>query len=601
LLRPGWVGWGLEPVNHQRTKYHLQLFCGVGGLSAGISDGGPVHHSGLVGRWECIGAFDNNPRTVAEYNRYNSSVGKVVDFFTREQYRAYWGKEPPDGWRELTPQGLRELCGDRTPDLVASSPPCKGYSSLLGEELSRSAKYQALNQLVYHAIWLGLEAFQDDPPGIWLLENVPRITSRGADYLHDVRGLLECYGYSVTGDAHCCGRLGGLAQRRRRFLLTARHREKVPAFLYRPPIRPYRTVGEVIGAFPMPGDPRGGALHAPRRVTFRTATRLSLIPPGKDWRALRELRVEGGVLADYVMLPQRYGHAGALGVQPWDEPARAVTGESTPTNGRFAVADPRTAELRRGTYGVRGGWDQPGATVTTRGTSSTGAHSVADPRPAWGREFGQLGVLGWQEVAGTIRTQSAAAQGRHAIADPRIAGATAGALAVADPMVGWMHGKAEGRWDKGGHYGVVPLDGLSSTVTASASVDSGRWAVADDRLPDPEDLGVWVIVSPWGFWHRGFTTLELAALQGLITPEDLPALGEEPELPGPAALIASAESDTFLRQLIGNAVPRPAAAAIGRVVMKTLLAADAGETFTLSNLEPWCAPKMVAVQLSLDQ
>lgn len=282
--------------------------------------------------------------------------------------------------------------------------------------------------------------------------------------------------------------------------------------------------------------------------------------------------------------------------------------------------------------------------------------------PRW---FGQLGVLGWGEVAGTIRTQSAAAQGRHAIADPRgfgestrlnvfrvspwdgvantvttasrpgsgaasIAdprtvgarrnsvfrvvpvdstapavtcggGPTSGALALADPMAGWMHEKVDGRWDNGGHYGIVPLDGLSSTVTASASVDSGRWAVADDRLPDPEDLGVWVIVSPWGFWHRGFTTLELAALQGLITPEDLPELGAEPEPVGPAALIATGESDTFLRQVIGNAVPRPAAAAVGRVVLKTLLAAEAGETFTLSNLEPWCLPKVVAVQLAVDQ
>ena len=85
-----------------------------------------------------------------------------------------------------------------------------------------------------------------------------------------------------------------------------------------------------------------------------------------------------------------------------------------------------------------------------------------------------------------------------------------------------------------------------------------------------------------GTWHRPFTTLELAALQGLLDPE------EHLQLQG--------ESDSDHRMRIGNAVPPPAAQAIAGVMGTALLLSWSGETFVLSNLPVWVRPLVAALQ-----
>ena len=104
-------------------------------------------------------------------------------------------------------------------------------------------------------------------------------------------------------------------------------------------------------------------------------------------------------------------------------------------------------------------------------------------------------------------------------------------------------------------------------------------------MPQATDKLIAVIRALDGTWHRPFTTLELAALQSLVDPE------EYLELDG--------LSDTGWRERIGNAVPPHAAAAIAGVMGTTLLLARAGETFVLSSAPIWVRP--VAVALSVDQ
>ena len=85
--------------------------------------------------------------------------------------------------------------------------------------------------------------------------------------------------------------------------------------------------------------------------------------------------------------------------------------------------------------------------------------------------------------------------------------------------------------------------------------------------------------------HRPFTTLELAALQSIIEPE------EYLELDG--------LNDSDWRERIGNAVPPAAAEAIASTMYQTLLLAWSGETFLLSSAPIWVQP--VAVALSVAQ
>lgn len=109
-------------------------------------------------------------------------------------------------------------------------------------------------------------------------------------------------------------------------------------------------------------------------------------------------------------------------------------------------------------------------------------------------------------------------------------------------------------------------DGAQSAATRQ---DNGRWSVADPRaLPALDQKTVAIIRSLDGTWHRPFTTLELAALQSLIEPEEF--------------LLLDGASDSAWREHIGNLVPPDAATAIAEVMGTTLLLAWGGETFVLS-------------------
>jgi hypothetical protein len=86
-------------------------------------------------------------------------------------------------------------------------------------------------------------------------------------------------------------------------------------------------------------------------------------------------------------------------------------------------------------------------------------------------------------------------------------------------------------------------------------------------------------------WHRPFTTLDLAALQSLIDPDELFSIDGK-------------YSDTEWREHIGNAVPPDAAESMAGVIYRALLGAIVGETFTLSSAPVWVRP--VAVALAVD-
>lgn len=637
---------------------HFHLFCGLGGGKKGFNKAravvGNVH-----ARLRCVGGVDVSQAAINDFNRMGPGRGTVLDLFSREQYRAFHGCEPPDGWREATPDDIRRAAGYEQPHIGFGSAPCKGFSGLLSETKSKTGKYDALNQLALRGLWLALEAWKDDPLEFWLWENVPRIQTRGRTVLDQMEALFEAYGYAFAETTHDCGELGNLAQRRPRFLLVARHREKVPPFLYEPVKRRVRGVGEVIGKLPVPGPDLILPMHRLPRLQWQTWVRLAFVEAGSDWRSLNRLRVADGVLKDYGLLPEREWYRTALGVHRWSDPAGVVTSESRPQNGGFSVADPRSGYT--GEYGQIGvkRWDEPSATVSGQSQVGGGPHSIADPRPHLTEGFGGLGVREWDQPSGTIIGVRSPGQGTFSVADPRIpgkprfnhvfrivpwqspspavtgGGGPAGGLAVADPRTGYGPSTHSNvlrvtDWDKSavvvaggqhpaggalcvadprpeysrdgkdvykttGEYGVVPWDAASGSITANGQHDNGRWTVADPRepagsdapaLPGPKDRLVAVIQALDGTYHRPFTTLELAALQSLVDPDEL--------------LELDGESDAAWRERIGNAVPPDAAQAIGEVMATTLLLAWAGETFVLSAMPIWVQPIAVALSVATE-
>ncbi|APW38488.1 DNA cytosine methyltransferase [Rhodoferax koreense] len=636
---------------------HGHLFCGLGGGAKGFNRARPCVGNKRA-KFRCIGGIDVDPASIRDFGKLTGVAGTVLDMFDREQYVAFHDRQPPADWREATTADIHRAFGGERPHIVFLSAPCKGFSGLLSETKSLTGKYQALNRLTLRGVWLLLEAFKDDPVELLLFENVPRIATRGRHLLDQIVDLLRAYGYAVAETTHDCGEIGGLAQSRKRFLLVARHMEKVPPFLYEPEKRNLRAVGDVLGRMLLPGDLRAGPMHRVPSLQWKTWVRLAFVEAGSDWRSLNKLAVENGHLRDYLVVPEF--HHGYLGVQRWDGTSGTVAGRSSPSNGAFSIADPRQ-QLYAAGYGVNR-WEDTAGAVSGESLPSNGRFAVADVRFSQSAKWsdGQAyGVHAWGDSTGAIAGQQNPGQGAYAVADPRhggpakhsneyrivpwsgsamavtsahgtgqavadprggedpaklhgryhvtpwekdaravIAGSTSGegAFAVADPRSGIQRDKGDA-YLTAGHYGVVPWEEAAGAVSAAAGHDNGRWNVADPRTPDfaptsevqkqimpaPAQKLICRIQSLDGTWHRPFTTLELAALQSLVDPED------QLELDG--------LSDQAWRERIGNAVPSDAAQAIGEVMGTTLLLAWSGETFMLSSQPIWV--RNVAVGLSV--
>ncbi len=278
-----------------------------------------------------------------------------------------------------------------------------------------------------------------------------------------ITGLLRAYGYIVAETTHDCGRLGGLAQSRKRFLLVARHREKVPPFLYEPPKRSLRAVGDVLGRMPMPGDLRAGPMHRVPSLRWQTWVRLAFVEAGSDWRSLSKLAIDDGMLRDFALQPDEEWRAGVLGVRGWQDPSVTVAGRSTPTNGAYSVADPRWASSEKWRdgqqYGVRA-WGDTAHCIAGSQAPGQGAYAVADPRHGGEAKFNNCyRVVRWGETSPAVTGGT---------------GPSAGGLAVADP-------RASGGHEGGGKYRVSDWTGTGGTVIAASTTGNGAFAVADPR------------------------------------------------------------------------------------------------------------------------
>jgi site-specific DNA-cytosine methylase len=521
-------------MNHSHEIRHFHLFCGIGGGALGFNAAN-ARIGNLSARFRCLGGIDCDQAVIKDFSRHVGVPGTVMDLFDRDQYRAFHGQVPPADWREATPEDIRRAAGYERPHIVFTSAPCKGFSGLLSQKKSMTAKYQALNRLTLRGIWLTMEAWDDDPPEFVLFENVPRIATRGRELLHYITQLLLLYGYTVAETTHDCGELAGLSQSRKRFLLVARHKAKVPPFLYEPVKHPLGTVGQVLEKLPMPGI-GGNPMHNLPRLQWKTWVRLAFVQAGSDWRSLKDLAVEDGKLRDFGIVPEWTCRDHVYGVLPWDKPAGAVTGRAEVSRGRFSIADPREFGRRNDYLGVVD-FRETSGTVTGNSRALSGRFNVADPRNPGMCEYGQYGVRPWDSTMGAVTGQAAPGGGPNSIADPRLpesktrqynfyrviewgkhsnvvtgaANVSGGAPCVADPRgpeKGTFGKYAVTRFDepsgtviagsttgqgaysvadprvgpyRGEHYGVLPWDVPSRCIPGRAAVDKGQWSVADPR------------------------------------------------------------------------------------------------------------------------
>jgi site-specific DNA-cytosine methylase len=483
------------------TDVDIRVYHGFGGLGGGAKgfNRGQARVANMRAKFRCIGGFDVDPAACRDFLKLAGVPLTCIDLFSRDQYLAFHGHEPPAGWREATPQDIQRSAWYERPHIVFLSAPCKGFSGLLSETRSQSGKYQALNQLAIRALWLMLEAWADDPPELFIFENVPRIANRGRKLLDQITELLHAYGYAVAETTHDCGEIGGLAQSRKRFLMVARHQAKVPAFLYQPPKRPLRAVGEILNRMPLPGDPAAGPMHGIPNLQWKTWVRLAFVEAGSDWRSLNKLRVADGKLQDYLIVPEMRNCA--LGVVDWEETSGTVTGNGRPATGAFSIADPRAQkDYFHNAFRVSP-WDEHRGAVTGGDGATNSGGAVADPRFHASDDFSQYGVRRWDESTGVVTSQRSPGQGPFSVADPRMSESAArhqnvyrivrfdehsraiiganhaagGAGCVADPRP-----PDRPLFRK---YHVTPWDKNTGTVIGGHHSEEGGYAVADPRMP----------------------------------------------------------------------------------------------------------------------
>lgn len=480
----------------------LHLFAGSGGCTLGFVRAG----------FRSLGSIDFDAAACRDLERLTGSRAYCRDLAAME------------------PAELRALTGE-CPDVVVMSPPCKSFSGCMSAAKAATRRYVDMSQLATRGVFLALEAWAPARPRIVLLENVPRIQSRGAELLAQVVGLLQASGYATDQRTHDCGELGGLAQHRQRFLLVARHLETCSDHLRVPPRQRVLAIGEVLGPLPSPASEHGDKLHRLPLLSPLNWLRLAAIRAGKDWRDLPERIVIGGDPADR--------HQGKLGVEAWEGPAHTVIGRGTVRNTRASVADPRLGcDQRAGSYGVMDG-DEPAGTIVGHHRHDNGPGSVADPRLAHAPRNGTMGVLDLAAPAPTIRGHHETNQAASAVLDAR-------------------------GWPLPTHHLVLEGDDL---VLYGPPIDlaSRRRALLVIRAPD-------------GTWHRPLTDRELAVLQGF--PADC-------VLEGPSS---SSKKRVGRREHIGNAIPPPTAEAIAREVLATLAASDDG-AWRLSAGDVWVSPE----------
>lgn len=557
----------------------LHLFCGLGGGALGFQRS-RVDWRGVEGTFRTVAGVDFDAEACKDFEKLTGAPAYQADI------------------AKMTGEELREICPE-APDVVFMSPPCKGFSGLMAAKTAATEKYQAMNRLVVQSIYLSALAWKK-PPKLILLENVPRITSRGARLLFEVERVLHGLGYATNRDSHDCGELGCLAQHRKRFLLLARHKPQLPVFVYHPPRRRVRAIGEVLNDLPLPGDPASGPLHRIPRLQWKTWVRLALIRAGGDWRDLEEFAPRGpGGVDPRTSCDSR---PNLLGVIPWEEPAKTITGSASVSgsNGAAAVQDPRVNKGRKPFNNVWKvvAWDEAAGAVTAGTGPSSSATCAADPRLGHRPRKGAWRIVPWDEAAPTVTSAARPGQScAFGIQDPRVnlgqhhnkmrvedwekpahtvTGSDrvgSGAPSVADPRLGCKPRK--------GTYGVIPWEEPAGTVMGAADVHAGKTAVADPRIPeDKERLDPPpVIISLDGTWHRPLTTMELAALQGLPTT----VRGKPLALEG--------QADKRWRERIGNAVPPPAAHAIADSLLWSLIPAACGEDYVKMGGGVWVYPE----------
>ncbi len=236
-------------LNNDATQVScIDLFCGVGGLTHGLIQGGI----------QVLFGIDLDPQCRFSYESNNNAVFVEKDI------------------HELSGTELTAMFGDAPLRLLAGCAPCQPFStySRKGRQRRNDGKWELISDFG--------RLIRETQPDFVTMENVPQLL----DHKVFSEFLQEAQGYALWYGIVDCAKYGIPQTRKRLVLLASRHG---PIELISPSAfgKPTTTVREVIEHLPVleagcvdPND----ALHAVPALSDLNLRRIRASKPGGTWR-----------------------------------------------------------------------------------------------------------------------------------------------------------------------------------------------------------------------------------------------------------------------------------------------------------------------------
>lgn len=273
----------------------VDLFCGIGGLTAGLIKSGIKVKAGYDIEPECRYGY--------EYNNNAAFIHKDVADVTADEIRSWYS------------EGAVRL--------LAGCAPCQPFSTYnQGKDTTLDKKWP----LLYHFMRL----IEEVRPELVTMENVPDVTKHKV--YHDFVAKLEELGYTVSASRVDCVQYGVPQTRKRHVLLASlisKDIELIPPTHDKPV-----TVRDVIKDLPVlysgkrnKEDP----LHICSQLNDLNMKRIKASKPGGTWKDWPE-----DLVAKCHIKESGKSYGGVYGRMEWDKPAPTMTTQCFGFgNGRF--------------------------------------------------------------------------------------------------------------------------------------------------------------------------------------------------------------------------------------------------------------------------
>lgn len=262
----------------------VDLFCGAGGLTAGLRQAGVTVRAGYDIEESCRFAY--------EYNNYAQFRKQDVGELTGDDI---------NGWYQ-DPNAIR---------LLAGCAPCQPFSTYnQGKDTTKDKKWPLLGAFA--------RLIKEAQPELVTMENVPSVTKH--KIYHDFVESLKDEGYHVWADTVKCIEYG-LPQNRRRHVLLA---SKLGPIELMPTTHPTPvTVKEAIGTLePIAAGAENlkDPLHRAATLSELNMKRIKHSVPGGSWKDWpKELVANCHTKKSGVSYPSVYGR------MRWEEPSPTMT------------------------------------------------------------------------------------------------------------------------------------------------------------------------------------------------------------------------------------------------------------------------------------